>query len=59
MRSHQPQRFGQMELYQRGENDDMADMRVVSMACDGAAVHPAVKNVAGQEGGILDLEMPR
>lgn len=37
----------------------MADMRVVSMACDGAAVHPAVEKVAGQEGGILDLEMPR
>lgn len=29
------------------------------MACDGAAVLPAYKEVAGQEGGILDLEMPR
>lgn len=57
--SCQPQRFGQMELYQRGENDDMADIRIVSMACDGTAVLLAVKRWQDNEGGILDPEKPR
>lgn len=59
MSSHRPQRFGQMELYQRGENDDMADLRIVSMACDGTAVLLAVERWQDNEGGILDPEMPR